>query len=286
MRIISNPTLGTQPVKLFDIQTNFAKKSSGGSGDSGGGDSGGGAVACAAPAPAVDHAQVLKDNFGKMLNTFWPEDVTYDALSESEIKEQVAAWLRPGYDQAILNRQEQTKSYAAELDVDALSRGMGSSTYVTDAKSRLLKNEARDIASLEGDYGASLAQAVYERLDSEKDRELEVTLYNKDMEQNAYELAYSAALALMGLSTGGGGGGGGGGRRSGSSRSSYGRSSSSSGVTSAENCATFLSSLSKAERAEVYGGTSAQAEAYRSEIVASVGISGFYELQQQYSTIP
>jgi hypothetical protein len=281
-KVINNPTLTSQPVLATGTVNLASKAGSGGSGSSSGG--GGTAASPGATTAAVDPMETLTTNYDAMVDLFMPEPASYEAVSAEELKKQVAAWLRPSYDQAVLNRQQQTKASAAELDADAISRGMGASTYVTDAKSRLFNEEARDVTLLESEYGAALASAVSDRLDSDRDRELEVTLYNKDLEMDVYSLAYSAALTLMGFSASGSSSGG---RRTGSSRRSYsGSSSSSTGVTSARNVETFLSSLTKEQRAEVYSASTTAGQQYRDEIVASVGVAGYYEMQAKYSAIP
>lgn len=142
-------------------------------------------------------ADVLSGLIKSMYKRFQPEEITYVAKSEEEIRSSVAAWLRPGYEQAIANRQAQTKTNKANLDADAIARGMGASTYVTDVKNRQQNAESRDIATMESDYGATLAQNVSDGLEDEANRVLEVEEFNAQQRQAAYELAYAAALALF-----------------------------------------------------------------------------------------
>lgn len=142
-------------------------------------------------------ADVLGGMIHDMYDRFQPEEITYEAKSEEEIRSAIAGWLRPGYDQAIANRQEQTLTNKANLDADAIARGMGASTYVTDVKNRQQNAEARDVATLESNYGSALAERVVEGVDTEKQRALAVEQFNAEQRQRAYEMAYQAALVLF-----------------------------------------------------------------------------------------
>ena len=79
---------------------------------------------------------------------------------KDEIKSYVESYLRTAYDQSIENRRKQTEADRAMIDLDAYSRGMGGSTWVTDAKQRLQDAEADDIAKMEANYQAGLNEAV------------------------------------------------------------------------------------------------------------------------------
>ena len=53
---------------------------------------------------------ILSDYINQMYTRFAPQEVAYDTRDEAEIRSSVAEWLRPSYDQAIANRQEQTRA--------------------------------------------------------------------------------------------------------------------------------------------------------------------------------
>ena len=142
-------------------------------------------------------ADVLSGLIKSMYKRFQPEEITYVKKSEEEIRSTVAAWLRPGYEQAIANRQEQTLTNKANLDADAIARGMGASTYVTDVKNRQQNAESRDIATMESDYGSTLAEYVSEGVEDEANRALQVEEFNAEQRQKAYEMAYAAALVFF-----------------------------------------------------------------------------------------
>lgn len=241
-----------------------ANKGTGGSGSAGKGTGG-----------ISDADQKVLDGYVQQLySAYRPEKLTYEALDEDTLRDQIAAWLRPSYDSAIAARRDQTAAYRAELDADAIARGMGSSTYVTDVKSRQLADEAEDIATLEGEYGAQLGKLTMEAAEAERERELEVAIENQKQDQAAYMEAYQAALGLFDtyLKSRGGGGGGG---RGGSAAADV------SGTTK-RNCELFLEGLTGAERYDVYTGTDEQNTRYRNELIASVGYDGYLTLMTRY----
>jgi len=213
---------------------------------------------------------VLSGYVDEMYERFAPQEVAYDARSEEEIRASVAAWLRPSYEQAIATRQVQTRQNKANLDADAIARGMGASTYVTDVKNRQQNAEASDIAYLEADYGSTLSKYVLDGVDSEQDRALEAEKFNASARQDAYDQAYSAALALFAQYKKNGGGA----KKSGTP------------TTSLENCEAFLSLLSGDERRAVYEGTTTQGAQYRAELLASVGTEGYVLLMGKYPSKP
>ena len=146
--------------------------------------------------PVTPSGDALNRFIKQMYAQFAPQEVTYDARSEEEIRDSIAAWLQPSYDQAVSERKEQTLVNNASLDVDAISRGMGASTYLSDVKNRQMSAEANDVASLRSDYGATLAKNVYDGVSAENEHVLEVNEFNAQQRQEAYELAYQAALVL------------------------------------------------------------------------------------------
>lgn len=249
-----------QPTTVGGIKLNLAKRNDdfGKTSGSGGTSSGG-----------ASDADVLGGFIEDMYGRFAPQQIEYAARSEEEIRSSIAAWLRPGYDQAIMNRKEQTLTNKANLDADAIARGMGASTYVTDVKNRQQNAEAGDIAAMEADYGSTLAKYVSEGVETETGRQLETEKFNAEQRQNAYELAYSAALQLFAQYKKRSGGGSGG-------------KSAKTGTTSRENCETFLGMLSGNERREVYEAATPAGKQYRSELLASVGTAGYIQLMGIY----
>ena len=129
-----------------------------------------------------------------------PEKIGYDSLgydmpTESEIAGKVSEYLRPGYDRAISARRAQTGQNRAAIDIDAASRGMGASTWVTDAKTRQMNAEAADIAGLESDYNANLAQNVYNMYNQHLTNKMNVDMFDKSNQLAVDEQNVANALA-------------------------------------------------------------------------------------------
>ena len=61
-----------------------------------------------------------------------PELASFTPLDEQTLAERIGAALRPLYERAIASVFRGNRRANAELDADALSRGMGSSTFGTD----------------------------------------------------------------------------------------------------------------------------------------------------------
>ena len=175
-------TIGKQNLGIGSIQLAKPASSSGGSGSGSGGQ---------------DEADILSGLISEMYERFAPQEIVYNAKSEDEIRSSISAWLRPSYEQAITTRKEQTLTNKANLDADAIARGMGASTYVTDVKNRQQNAESRDIATMESDYGSTLAEYVSEGVEDEANRALQVEEFNAEQRQKAYEMAYAAALVLF-----------------------------------------------------------------------------------------
>lgn len=146
--------------------------------------------------------------------------IEYEAQTVEGIRDQVAGYMRNYYDKAIKQRQTQTSQYNAAADVDAASRGMLPSTYLSDLKGRQYMAEAADIANLESDYNANLAQTTAEQYNQYLNRRLQVDTQNvanqMDVDRwNAQarlaleELAYNRGAQAWQLSKQGQGGGGG-----------------------------------------------------------------------------
>ena len=114
--------------------------------------------------------------------------------TQESIADQLAAILRPQYERAIASRAASTKQQKAAIDVDAASRGMGSSTWVTDAKNRLMGAEATDIANLEGEYGSQLLSDTMNQYNNYLAQKLQLDQYNQQLAAALEGDAYSRAM--------------------------------------------------------------------------------------------
>ncbi len=118
-------------------------------------------------------------------------DNIYASMGDDDtLKANLEAALRPMYEQSVAQLQQQRIANNAAIDVDAASRGMGNSTWVTDAKLRQLRGESDQLASLNANYNNQLYSAL---LDAIKDRD---------------DNAYNRALQMYNLNHRGGSGSG------------------------------------------------------------------------------
>ncbi len=137
--------------------------------------------------------------YTEILANLNPQTIAYQAPSVDEIASQISAYLRPAVDQQIANRRLSTLQQRAATDADAASRGILSSTWVTDIKNRLMQSEAADVAAAESDYRAQLLQGVYNRQQQEEDRANQIAMFNAQMRQQAEKDAYSRAGDMYNL---------------------------------------------------------------------------------------
>ena len=128
-----------------------------------------------------------------------------------EIRSYVESYLRTAYDQSIENRRKQTEADRAMIDLDAYSRGMGGSTWVTDAKQRLQDAEADDIAKMEANYQAGLNEAVLNQYNQAVAQGLAAQNNAYDLAKDLYSLGQNAKAGVGSVSSSGSGSGGGGG---------------------------------------------------------------------------
>ena len=118
----------------------------------------------------------------------------YDSIlasmgDDETLKANLEAALKPLYDQSVQQLQQQRIANNAAIDVDAASRGMGNSTWVTDAKLRQLRGESDQLASLNANYNNQLYTSLLNAIQDRDDK------------------AYSQAMQWYQLKNSGGGGG-------------------------------------------------------------------------------
>lgn len=136
--------------------------------------------------------------------------------SDSQLKNYLMRLIRPSYDQAIAQRQQQTGQANAAIDTDAASRGMGTSTWVTDAKNRQRNNEATDIATLNSNYASTLYDALLNQIGQRDQLRMNLMNQAQGIAGNMYDRWKAEEDAARNTGGGGGyvdGGGGSPGRR-------------------------------------------------------------------------
>ena len=139
------------------------------------------------------------------------EGYNLPTTDKDEIRSYVESYLRTAYDQSIENRRKQTEADRAMIDLDAYSRGMGGSTWVTDAKQRLQDAEADDIAKMEANYQAGLNEAVLNQYNQAVAQGLAAQNNAYDLAKDLYSLGQNAKAGVGSVSSSGSGGGGSGG---------------------------------------------------------------------------
>lgn len=236
--------------------------------------------------------------FSEMLAAYTPVTIDYQPVSAEVLRTELQNWLRPSYDLAIDRRREETDTQRAEIDADAWSRGMGTSTYVSDVKQRAAADETQDIATLEASYGSTLAEHLFEALQKQEERRLEVDQFNADAWNDAKSRALSAAMSLYqasGRSSGGG---------SGSSSKQTDRTVSQRPSVlnsllktpdadkedanrtnvqySYDEIVYYLDNLPELKRSNILRGKGTQGNGVRSQIVNSVGKQGYQKLLKRY----
>lgn len=115
------------------------------------------------------------------------------------------AAMRPGLEQSIAQLQQRRRENNASIDVDSASRGMGTSSWVTDAKLQNLRNVENNIAALDANYNANLynylINAIGQRDQNAYNQAANwMNAYNQDLinrwnaQQQSQQSAYSQAM--------------------------------------------------------------------------------------------
>ncbi|MDL2258449.1 hypothetical protein LJC42_04780 [Eubacteriales bacterium OttesenSCG-928-K08] len=226
---------------------------------------------------ASQWASGAQDYINSAYGLFDVPTIDYQPMSEAQLLAQIEGAYRPAVDLAISRRREQTQTNRAEIDVDAYSRGMGPSTYVTDIKGREMDAEASDISAMESEYSAMVMQALMQAMQQENDRMLAVEQYNSQLQYNASQNAYSAGMSAYEAYLA---------QQAAAAKGSGSRSSSKSKGANAsateEDAWRLLSLCSKQERDGIYNGKDAKNTALRDEIISVLGPMGYLEAQSLY----
>lgn len=125
-----------------------------------------------------------------------PVLMEYTSENMDSLRETIAAWLRPSYEQALRKQEQQAALYNGKLDADAWSRGMGSSTYVSDLKYRRQNELQQNRADLEASYGAALAEQLFKAWEKQLEYRMEAEKFNAQAQNEANQKALAAAGTL------------------------------------------------------------------------------------------
>ena len=157
--------------------------------------------------------------------TITPTAISLAEKNRATVAAEADASLRPYLDLSATQREQAAVQSRAELDADAYSRGMGSSTWLTDKKSRESMAAQTDIANMKAQYAASIADSINKSMATYEANKLAVDQanvsnklaadqFNASEEEKAYTKAYQILMDMWnkGLfatpSSGGSGGGG------------------------------------------------------------------------------
>ena len=102
----------------------------------------------------------FQEYYDTILGALNVPSISVSVPSKAELKEDISSYLRPGVDLAISKRRAAGETAKAELDADAVSRGMGASTYVSSMKEREDDDTQSDISIMEAQYTATLAERI------------------------------------------------------------------------------------------------------------------------------
>lgn len=119
------------------------------------------------------------------------ERVNVEQRTYGDYADEAAAYLSKYLDNSIAARRKQTADAKAAADVDAYSRGMGSSTWLSDSKNRLAEQEASDILAAQNEFLGKVGEQAYNAMQAQSDRVLQAAMQNAANQltadqQNAY----------------------------------------------------------------------------------------------------
>lgn len=222
---------------------------------------------------------VFNDYYNAIKNSLSVPTITIDTPSREEISSMWSDILRPGTDAAIEKRNKAAEQDMAELDADAVSRGMGGSSYVTSVKAREMEEAQDDISEMEAQYSAMLAERIYETISKYDQMNLSAQQYNASAAASAAQTALSMAsdwysqylaqqnAAAQKPSSGGSSGSSGSSKKSGLSTADY---------------TEYIRNLTPAQQKLLFNSSTEYWSARRDEIYSALGSTLYENLKKQY----
>ena len=191
-------------------------------------------------------------------------------------KEDISGYLRPGVDLAISKRRAAGETAKAELDADAVSRGMGASTYVSSMKEREDDDTQSDISIMEAQYTATLAERIAAALEKYQSMSLQAQLQNAQYAYNAQTTAMNLASQWFNSYMN---------NAARAVKGSGGRSGKSG--TASKNMSTldyvrFVSGLSAPERSMLYNSGASEWVMMRTELEDALGKDGYRTVRSAF----
>lgn len=238
---------------------------------------------------------VFNDYYKKLLASINIPEVEIDMPTEAELAEDISAFLRPSVDGAIGDRRSAADTGRAELDADAASRGMLGSTFVSSMKSRENTEAESDVAKLESSYAATLAERIFEAMNTAQGRKFEADTFNAGLRADAEKSAYDNAMSWLSLwlssNSGGGSGRGGAGGAAGAEE----EAAEAAGAVGSEGlpgmrkisydiCVRYLKTLSLPDAKNLFSARSEYWRTRRQEIRDSISAAQYAELRRRFGT--
>ena len=124
--------------------------------------------------------------------------IDYQPRSRAEIRAGLEGALQPSYQAAVDERKQSTQRTNASIDADAAARGIGASSWGTDVKARNYGSEAKDIAAMRSNYGATIANNLNTIMSDQENRKLSADQYNETSRSGALSNALGLALSNYG----------------------------------------------------------------------------------------
>lgn len=220
--------------------------------------------------------------YNAIRNSLSVPTVTVKAPSAGEVKDMWSGVLRPSADAAIERRNRAAEREMAEIDADAVSRGMGQSSYVTSVKARQMEEAQDDISDIEAQYGAALAEKIYDTLYKYDQMSLNAQQYNAEAHAAAQKTALSMAsdwynqylsqqnAAIAAAAKGG------------SSKSSKGGSGSKKSSLSREDYTEYVRNLTAEQRRQLFSSENSYWSSRREEIYSALGKTLYDSLKKKY----
>ena len=216
-------------------------------------------------------------NYNAIKNSISVPTIKVQTPDREEVSSMWSQVLRPATDAAIAKRNEAAREDMAELDADAVSRGMGSSSYVTSVKAREMEEAQDDISEMEAQYSAMLAERIYDTLSRYEQMNYSAQQYNAEAaaaaEKTALAMAsdwYNSYLAQQKATAEK--------KSSGSSSSS---SSKKSGLSAADYTE-YVRNLTPAQQKLLFTSGEQYWSSRRDEIYSALGSTLYENLKKQY----
>lgn len=221
--------------------------------------------------------QVFDSYYNAIKNSISVPTIKVQTPDREEVSSMWSQVLRPATDAAIAKRNEAAREDMAELDADAVSRGMGSSSYVTSVKAREMEEAQDDISEMEAQYSAMLAERIYDTLSRYEQMNYSAQQYNAEAaaaaEKTALAMAsdwYNSYLAQQKATAEK--------KSSGSSSSS---SSKKSGLSAADYTE-YVRNLTPAQQKLLFTSGEQYWSSRRDEIYSALGSTLYENLKKQY----